>query len=178
MSKIQDIKVILSLMERLGVSLNELILHDKPIEITKKFPLPVYFSDGTHSTKVDHYYGQQRLATGVIIGNTIYALRTEHSISHDRALNVCCSWNDEFFRKNSCLPTKEQLDTLMEHITDYNKIRLFFGYYALWFPGTSPVEIAIADERNNDFIQYRYDMKSRGIHGSNGSVAVLPVVNL
>ncbi len=175
MSKIQDIQTIFSLMERFGISMEDLILHDQPIEATKKFPLPVYFSDGTRSSDVNHYYGQNRQPLGVVIGDTLYALHVSDSIFIDDIQE--CLYDDDFFKRQYVLPTKKQLDTLMEHIRDYNKIRLFFGWEAL-NPQREAIEIAISDERNCETFQYRYDIQSRDVYGSNGLVHILPVINL
>ena len=57
----------------MGVTIKDLQIYDDSIENTKKFPLELYYNDGTRSFDVDHPKETDSYPIGVIINNTVYA---------------------------------------------------------------------------------------------------------
>ena len=171
----EKVQAVLRLMEVMGVTIKDLQIYDDSIENTKKFPLELYYNDGTRSFDVDHPKGTDSYPIGVIINNTVYAFIY-------RIKNVVCGYTlqhcqDAFGReRNGSLPTLEQLKTFKEHLDEYDKISVFFRYGTL--DDNAGTRFAIAHPDNSRHLQYYYDLKREVVGADNSWNWTLPVLNL
>lgn len=170
----EKITTVLKLMKLLGITLEDLNLYFD-IEKTKKFPLPVFYSDQSQSESLAYYKNSKnKMAVGVIINKTFYAFPNHMKTSQDceMSLRICKQAINKGF---SCrLPEYSQMEDLADNLKSYNRISEFLGYGLLDENST----FAIASSENGGFWQKRFKIKNKKTTASNTEVLVLPVMLL
>lgn len=160
---------LLGLMEALGITPDELLAYDESIKRPARFPLDVYYSDHTKSSSMSHLSAKQnRVPIGVVIGKTLYPFPNAKGYVAESLLEDYCDDVISYHLKG-VLPTKEQVQTLVRNLPDYNRISLLLFKQRLDY-----VALAIADKKGTT-----YDMRTGLVRIYHDSWQhVLPVVNL
>ena len=85
------VDLIYKMMRYLGLSIDDLIVFDRSIDLTGKFPLEVYFSDKTRSFDVKRAFdSDDRTPIGIIIDNTVFTLGNYHNLLFASEIDDFC----------------------------------------------------------------------------------------
>ena len=170
----EKITTVLQLMKLLDITIEDLNLYFD-IKKTKKFPLPVFYSDQSQSASLDYYENNKdKMAVGVIINKTFYAFPNHIKTSQDceSSREICKQAINKGF---SChLPEHSQMEDLADNLKIYNRISEFLGFDIL----DENSVFAIASSENLGFWQKRFKIKNKKTTASNTEVLVLPVMLL
>lgn len=166
------VDLIYKMMRYLGLSIDDLIVFDRSIDLTGKFPLEVYFSDKTRSFDVKHSFdSDDRTPIGIIIDNTVFTLGNYHNLLFASEIDDFCK--SLFDNEKVSLPTVEQAKKLSEHLNEYNKISLFFQNGRL-----ERDCIAVSSAQSLDFVQSYYNLKDGTVCVTEKCIHTIGVINL
>lgn len=166
------VDLIYKMMRYLGLSIDDLIVFDRSIDLTGKFPLEVYFSDKTRSFDVKYAFDSDvRTPLGVIIDNTVFTLGNYHNLLYATEIDDFC--NNLFDNEKTSLPTVEQAKKLAEHLNEYNKISIFFQHGRL-----EKDCIAVSSAQSLDFVQSYYNLKDGTVCVTEKCIHTIGVINL